>query len=66
MIVVEDRHFGLQDLNPEDPFSPLALAIISYIGAFLSVVCLLIVIITHLLSRFMQNVAIIYKCLYFT
>ena len=43
--------FVMQDLNPGESLSPLALAIISYIGAILSVICLLIVALTYLTSK---------------
>ena len=41
----------MQDLNPGESLSPLALAIISYIGAILSVVCLAIVVLTYSFSK---------------
>ena len=43
--------FTLQDLNPGEVVSPLALEVITYIGTVLSVICLLIVIITYSTSK---------------
>ena len=41
----------MQDLKPGDPFLPQLLKIASYIGACLSILCLLLVLIIYLSSR---------------
>ena len=48
---VYDIKIFTQDLNPGDSFSPLTLAIFSYVGASLSTICSVILMTTYLISK---------------